>query len=74
MSKAETAPANIAPPAPAPAEFPLSLDEFCARLSTKDRRVALIAGFHAHARERGMTTAREADFRNAWDAYRVLPG
>jgi len=29
------------------AESPILLDEFCRELSTTDKRVALIAGFHA---------------------------
>lgn len=28
-------------------EIPLSLDEFCARLSATDKRVELIGGFHS---------------------------
>ena len=30
-----------------PSSFPLTLDEFCARLSGTDDRVELIGGFHA---------------------------
>lgn len=33
-----------------PTEFPLTIDEFCAQLSSTDRRVELIGGFHAEER------------------------
>lgn len=38
-----------------PDGFPLALDEFCARLSAKDRRVEMIGGFHADERRAGRT-------------------
>lgn len=54
-------------------DFPLTLDEFCARLSTTDKRVSLIGGFHVHCRVKQMVQAREADFRREYHAFAGLP-
>lgn len=69
----QTQPIAADPVATEPADFPLSLDEFCARLSAKDRRVALIGGFHHHAKQTGLTKAREAEFAQAWNAFICAP-
>lgn len=56
-----------------PAAPLLTIDEFCARLSETDRRVELIAGFHAVMRARGKTKAAVEDYRQAFEAYRTAP-
>jgi hypothetical protein len=57
------APAQIAEPS----EFPLTLEEFCSRISTTDKRVELIGAF-AHeetraGRIKGLASEYEARFR-----------
>lgn len=47
----------------------LSLDEFCQRLSRKDRRVELIGAFHFDMTRRGKTWAHEADFDTAFHDF-----
>lgn len=58
MANEKTAPKAVA----APGDFPLTLDEFCTRLSQSDRRVELIGGFHAHERAAGHTKDVETAF------------
>lgn len=55
--------------AQAATEFPLTLDEFCARLSQADKRVELIAGFHAAERKADNLKDLEANFRKRFDAF-----
>lgn len=43
-------------------DFPMDLDEFCTRLSIKERRVALIGAFHARMKRQGMTMATQDDW------------
>lgn len=54
-----------------PSEFPLTLDEFCSRLSATDKRVELIGGFHSVEKAAGRVkdlesayVARFTDFIN----------
>ena len=42
----EQAQVKVAAEAPAVSDYPLSLDEFCQRLSATDNRVELIGAFH----------------------------
>ncbi len=61
--EAAAAPAQITEPG----EFPLTLEEFCSRLSTTDKRVELIGAF-AHdetraGRIKGLASEYEARFR-----------
>lgn len=44
----------------APGNFPLTIEEFCSRLSLTDRRVALIGGF-CHAEKRAGRVRDTAD-------------
>lgn len=67
MAKNET----VAVATPEPVSEPLSLNEFCIRLSTKDKRVELIGGFEHSERVAGRLsdtaenyTARYAQFLN----------
>lgn len=48
----------------APSEFPLSLEEFCKRLSASDRRVELIGAFHHVEKSAG----RDRDTESAYSA------
>lgn len=59
-----------APPAPVEEqEIPLSLDEFCTRLSAADRRVELIGGFHAMEVKAGRTKDIESAFKARFDGF-----
>lgn len=68
MAEAKT---KTVEPAAVPADYPLTLDEFCARLSASDRRVELIGAFAQTERAAGRTrdnhdgyAKRYADFIN----------
>lgn len=60
-------------PAAAPADeqsgFPLTLEEFCTRLSQSDRRVELIGGFHAMERAAGNTKDVESAYQARFEAF-----
>jgi hypothetical protein len=68
MAKATQPEAASVPAQPVePAEYPLTLEEFCSRLSATDKRVELIGAF-AHAetragRNKGLASEYEARFR-----------
>jgi hypothetical protein len=47
----------------APAQFPVSLDEFCTDLSRTDRRVELISMFHFIEKQAGHRRALPSEFR-----------
>lgn len=47
----------------------LTLDEFCMRLSNKDRRVEMIGGFHAHEKAAGRVKGGESDFQQRYDDF-----
>jgi hypothetical protein len=67
---------DSAPVADAPVQepqIPLSLDEFCQRLSATSRRVALIGGFHAWAKAQGLVKDVETTFQAAWNRFISLP-
>lgn len=67
---------DSAPVADAPVQeqqIPLSLDEFCQRLSATSRRVALIGGFHAWAKAQGLVKDVESTFQAAWTRFISLP-
>jgi len=50
--------------------IPLSLDEFCGRLSRRDRRVELIGAFHFWmTHQRRMTFATEPEFQTAFHDF-----
>lgn len=59
---AETDATNAAPQDAQGAEIPLSLDEFCTRLSSTDRRVEIIGGFHSEEAKSGNTKDVESAF------------
>ena len=49
--------------------IPLSLDEFCIRLSTRDKRVELIAAFHFWLLHKNLTFGFEDFFQNQFDIF-----
>ena len=68
MAKTETAAVATATTAPV---IEMTLDEFCARMSSKkvDGRVALIHGFAYEQRKAGKIKSTEAAFKEALAAY-----
>jgi len=53
----------------APPAERISIDEFCAQLSTGDKRVELIGAFHAAEKRAGRTSDTEAAFRARYQAF-----
>lgn len=49
--------------------LPLTLEEFCSRLSTTDRRVELIGGFAFTEKAAGRTKDFEAGYRQRFAAF-----
>ena len=72
MSTAPEIASEIAPEA-VPDHFPLELDEYCTRLSLRDKRVALIGAFHFTMKQRGMKVADEADWDREFKALATTP-
>lgn len=54
---------------PAPADFPLSLDEFCQRLSATDKRVELIGAFHYFEKVAGRTQDTSDKYTARFEAF-----
>lgn len=52
-----------------PNEFPLTLDEFCARLSTTDKRVELIGAFHSIEKVAGRVKDLESAYATRFSAF-----
>lgn len=59
--------------AAAPVTFPLSLQEFCVRLSQTDRRVELIGGFEHSERVAGRHRDTEANYAKRYDEFVTQP-
>lgn len=57
----------------AASEFPLSLDEMCARLSQSDKRVELIGAFHHVERNAGRLKDTDAAYRARFAAFCNAP-
>ncbi len=64
---------KTAPAEPVDTSVPLTLDEFCVRLSKSDKRVELIGGFHADAKKRGQHKDFDVGFLRAFEAYASRP-
>lgn len=62
-----TAAASV--PAAAPTDFPVTLDEFCTRLSTADKRVELIGAFHSVEKAARRHRDTEANYQARFDAF-----
>lgn len=54
-------------------EFKMSVKEFCARLSTTDRRVEMIGGFYSDEVRLGHFSDFEPAFRSRFDAFTKRP-
>jgi hypothetical protein len=54
-------------------EFPLTLDEFCKRLSLTDKRVEAIGGFHASEKSAKRTRGLESAFRERYAEFLNKP-
>lgn len=59
----------------APVEAPehVTLDEFCTRLSTSDKRVELIGGFHFSEKSAGRIKDAESEFQKRFTAFITKP-
>ncbi len=55
------------------AAFPLTLDEFCTRLSQNDKRVELIGGFYADEKSAGHTKDTEANYKKRLNNFANKP-
>jgi len=55
------------------AEFPLTLEEFCIRLSVNDSRVELIGGFERQERLAGRVKDVESNFAGRFQAFTNQP-
>ena len=65
------APASV--PVDTGAVEPITLDEFCLRLSKSDKRVELIGGFHHSETSTGVVKDAEAAFKARYDAFANKP-
>ena len=54
-------------------EFPLSLQEFCTRLSQDDKRVELIGAFHADQQASGHMKDTETNYRERFAQFGERP-
>lgn len=72
-SKTDPKTADTASVAAAPDEFPLSLDEACARLSATDKRVEMIGAFHYSERAAGRLKDLESAYRDRYAAFVNAP-
>lgn len=52
-----------------PADFPLTLDEFCKRASTQDKRVELIGAFHFAEKSAARVKDTEANYKKRFDEF-----
>lgn len=62
-----------AKPAVEEAEFPLALNEACARISATDRRVEMIGAFHASEKAAGRSKDLESAYRERFAAFCNAP-
>lgn len=54
-------------------EFPLALEEFCARLSGDDKRVELIGGFHRTEKAAGRNKDTESAYKARYAVFANQP-
>lgn len=64
---------NVAQAAPAPKSEPLSLNEFCIRLSTTDKRVELIGGFEHSERVAGRVADTAENYAERYTKFLNQP-
>lgn len=55
------------------AEFPLTLDEACSRISANDRRVEMIGAFHSVERAAGRVKDLESAYRSRFADFCNAP-
>lgn len=58
---------------PVPDSFPLTLDEFCTRLSLKDKRVEMIGAFNAMERHAGHVKDTEVAYQTRYNDFLTQP-
>lgn len=68
-----TVAAPASPAESAPTEFPLTLEEFCIRLSITCKRVELIGAFSVMEAQAGNTKDLESAFMARFDAFAKRP-
>lgn len=74
MAKSDTPQDTAAPSnAAVPNEYPVTLTEFCQRLSATDKRVELIAAFHHDEEAAGRLSDLEGKYRARLDAFANRP-
>lgn len=73
MPKTQTEPAKTEDVVSAAGDFPLSLTEFCQRLSASDKRVELIGAFNHVEHAAGRTKDTEGNFRARFEAFVTQP-
>ena len=54
---------------PTAGAIPLTLDEFCTRLSARDKRVELIGAFHFTEKQAGTVKDFESSFQARFDTF-----
>lgn len=69
MAKQTNTPEPVSAEAPAVGDFPLSLDEFCQRLSASDNRVELIGAFHHVESSAGRVHDTSGNFTARFEAF-----
>lgn len=72
MSEVETvavAVADVPEMAPVPSDFPVTLDEFCTRLSLADKRVELIGAFHSTEKAAKRVRDTESNYAARFSAF-----
>lgn len=73
MSTKSTPEKKPASAAAEPQDFELTLDEFCARMSSEDSRVELIGAFHVTETQAKRIKATMAQFQSRLDAFANKP-
>lgn len=64
---------EVAPVEVAPAEFELTLDEVCQRISAGDKRVEMIGAFHSSEKAAGRLKDLESAYRSRFAAFCNAP-
>ena len=65
--------AVLTPSVPSEAEIPLNLAEFCASLSSSDKRVELIGGFHHYEKLNGKIKDTRSNYLARFEAFAKMP-
>lgn len=73
MPKTNEEPVTVSAEAPAAGDFPLSLAEFCQRLSATDKRVELIGAFHHVEKAAGALQDTSANYSARFEAFANQP-